>query len=102
MVDCIRLGDSGCVAGERDGFKAALRAAKSMWNQTGPESRATPCYRRLMDYGRILDALRTMSEALFAATDAGEAATLSDFADEAAQLQRNHRDATAQFLAACV
>ena len=45
IVACLREDDSGCVNGERDGFRAAFR--DSVHNLTGPETRDNPCYRRL-------------------------------------------------------
>jgi hypothetical protein len=100
IVACIREDDSGCVNGERDGFRAAFR--DSVHNLTGPETRDNPCYRRLEDYDTVLSELRTLRW-LFVATEPGQPVrqSLSDFWGEATRLQEKHRDVAAQFLAAC-
>ena len=96
----MREDDSGCVNGERDGFRAAFR--DSVHNLTGPETRDNPCYRRLQDYDTVLSELRTESRWLFLATEPGQGPTsLSDFWGEAVRLQEKHRDLAARFLAAC-
>jgi len=98
IVACMREDDSGCVYGERDGFRAAFR--DSVHNLTGPETRDNPCYRRLEDYDTVLSELRTLRW-LFVATESGQPVSLNDFWGEATRLQEKHRDAAARFLAAC-
>jgi hypothetical protein len=94
--------DSGCVYGERDGFRAALW--ESVHNLTGPETRDNPCYQRLEDYDTVLSEIRTVSRWLFVATEPGQPGfpiSLSDFWGRAVQVQEKHRDVAARFLAAC-
>jgi len=98
IVACIREDDSGCVDGERDGFRAAFRDAVN--NLTGPETRDNPCYQRLEDYDTVLSELRVLRW-LFVATEPGQPVSLSDFWGEAARLQEKHRDVAARFRAAC-
>jgi hypothetical protein len=102
IVECVRAGDEGaaCVSDERGAFTGAFQAAVQTWNNTGPETRSNPCYRRLETYGRVLTRLRTGSEAI-AATESGQGPKLRCFESKATQLQRLHRDAAARFLAAC-
>jgi hypothetical protein len=102
IVACMREDDSGCVYGERDGFRAALR--DSAHNLTGPETRDNPCYQRLEDYDTVLSEIRTVSRWLFLATEPGQPGfptSLSDFWGRAVQVQEKHRDLAARFLAAC-
>jgi hypothetical protein len=101
IVACIREGDTDCINDKRADFKAEFAAAEDRWNSIGPESRGNACYRRLMDYGKYLSALDTASEVMFAAAEAGQAAAFRGFANEANQLQQDHRDVTARVLAAC-
>lgn len=104
IVACMREDDSGCVNGEQDGFMTALQAGVRTWNTIGPESRSSPCYRRLMDYGSVLSQLRTVSRWLFVATEPGQSLprqSLSDFWGRVVQSQEKHRYIAAQFLAAC-
>jgi hypothetical protein len=69
IVACMREDDSGCVYGERDGFRAALR--DSAHNLTGPETRDNPCYQRLEDYDTVFSEIRTVSRWLFSQPSLG-------------------------------
>jgi hypothetical protein len=102
IVACMGEDDSGCVYGERDGFRAALR--DTVHNLTGPETRDNPCYQRLEDYDTVLSEIRTVSRWLFVATEPGQPGlptSLSDFWGRTVQVQEKHRDLAARFLAAC-